>query len=309
MSENLKIVDKKEVLELSKIDSIFFGSSSNTNKIITRATDEKLLEFKSITPQHIEKIANMMPEINRASNSFGKRQSQFMNNVMTISSFSAIRNLRQILSEIENRRSALKENVFLFKKNIITLAEKKELLVTIENKYEKLRMELDIEKLESDIVDGRLYLEGALKSILSYQQAYNDIKAANNITDTWDEKDFELAEEDHHISKAFQQAHADMLFAGRISQGNHEYFWQCGINPQSAFNDLTEYIHSEVDKLNNIGVLSERKLEITSFVDFLKNMCIKYKGSSRKILEIKGINPDGFYEDSLYRDINNKTDI
>ena len=101
------------------IDNSMFGSKSNTDKIITRAVDEKVFELKTLNEVSLTKIADFMPEVNRATNAFGKTQSQFMNNIMTISSFGVYRNLRQVMSEIERRRSALKENVFKNKKSLL----------------------------------------------------------------------------------------------------------------------------------------------------------------------------------------------
>ncbi|HLD98289.1 MAG TPA: hypothetical protein VI815_03105 [Candidatus Nanoarchaeia archaeon] len=306
---------------LSVINHSLFGSDSNTNKIITRATDEKFFELKALDNETLTKIADFMPEVNRATNSFGKTQSQFMNHAMTISSFGVIRNLRQVMSEIERRRQALKENTFKLKKQIIDLKEKEEQLKELVEKnlyndrYKILRLQIDVEEISSGITDSRLYIEGALKTIYSYQMAYQDMMKKNNIPPDWDEKTFEEDEERHHITKAFQQAHADMISTGRIGQGNHEYMWQCGINPQSAFNDLAEYINRENIEYTNskgVGVLSPKidgKLEIESFIKFLNDMYAKYKGSSRKILEMKGINGDGYYDAAVFHDIQQKTGI
>lgn len=314
-------ITKKDNNSLDALDNSLFGSKSNTDKIITRATDEKLFELKALTSEDLTKIANFMPEVNRATNAFGKTQSQFMNNIMTISSFGVYRNLRQVMSEVERRRSALKENVFKMKKQMIELMEKKEQLAKLmtennpENKYKITLLQVEIEELESNTLDARLYIEGALKTIYAYELAYEDMMKNNNVPKDWDEKSFEEDEERHHITKAFQQAHADMISTGRIGQGNHEYMWQCGINPQSAWNDLTIYINEENQKYAESGkggVLSDQpepKLEIDSFIKFLNDMYTKYKGSSRKILEMKGIKGDGYYDEAVFRDLNQKMDM
>jgi len=314
-------ITKKDNNSLDALDNSLFGSKSNTDKIITRATDEKLFQLKTLSSEDLTKIANFMPEVNRATNAFGKTQSQFMNNIMTISSFGIYRNLRQVMSEVERRRSALKENVFKMKKQMIELMEKKEQLTKLmsennsENKYKITLLQVEIEELESNTLDARLYIEGALKTIYAYELAYEDMMKNNNVPKDWDEKNFEEDEERHHITKAFQQAHADMISTGRIGQGNHEYMWQCGINPQSAWNDLTTYINEENQKYAESaksGVLSdspEPKLEIDSFIKFLNDMYDKYKGSSRKILKMKGINGDGYYDEAVFRDLNQKMGI
>lgn len=313
---------KKEETLLATIDNSLFGSKSNTDKIITRATDEKLFELKTLTSEDLTTIANFMPEVNRATNSFGKTQSQFMNNIMTISSFGVIRNLRQVMSEIERRRMALKENVFKQKKQILELMEKREILAKLvdeddygKNKYKITLLTVEIEELESNTLDGRLYMEGALKTIYAYKMAYEDMMKKNNVPENWDELTFEEDEPRHHITKAFQQAHADMISTGRIGQGNHEYMWQCGINPQSAFNDLQRYIayeNEQYKKSSEAGVLSDPQepiIHIDSFIKFLNDMYEKYKDCPRKILESKGISGDGYYNAAVFHDLNQKMGI
>lgn len=281
-----------------------FTTDNNFVKIITRAADEDLFDFKTIKNTDIAQIATFMTEVNRATNAFGKSQSQFMNHLMTVSNNSPLRNLRQILSEIERKRQALKENTFKLKRDIVKLNQKKERLETISDKYEKILLQIDIEELESNITDARLYVEAAIKTILAYEGAYNDIKTKFDIGN-WDEKDFELAEEEHHIKKAFEQAHADMIATGRINQGNHEYFRQVGINPQNALNDLVTYITKEDARMNEMVQLGDNNpnIGIQSFITFLNDMAEKYKGCSRKVLEIRGINPDGHYDQSLFKDL------
>lgn len=285
---------------------------SDTSKIITRATEEVEFKFKTMTPALIEKVASYMPEINRATNAFGKTQSQYMDLVMTVSNHSPYRNLRQILAEVERRRQALKENTIRLKKSMIQEMEVKEQLANIlqvdENKYKIARLQVKLEELQYGIADSRVYVEGALKTITSYMQAYRDIKTKFNIPDNWDEKDFELAEEEHHIKKAFEQAHADVLATGRITQGNHEYFRQCGINPQNALADLLTYMKMEDERMLELTKkgksLNDLNIGIDTFVEFLNNMAKKYQGATRRILEHKGINQNGHYDDPLFMDKN-----
>lgn len=312
MNEVMKQNKGNEII--NKVNEQLSLIDSNTNKIITRAVDEKSFQMKTMTPEKIEQLATMMTEVNRATNSFGKTQSQFMNNVMTVSAHAPYRNLRQILAEVERRRTALKENTYRLKKSMIKKMELTEKLQKLldknseEDKYKIAKTQLKIEEAESGILDARLYIEGALKTIMSYMQAYDDIKKKHNIPDDWDEKDFESEEEEYHIKRAFEQAHADVLATGRITQGNHEYFRQCGINPQNAQGDLMSYMAYEEQKMQQMAKggddLQTLNIGIESFADFLNNMAKKYKGASRIILELKGINPDGFYDDALFMDKN-----
>ena len=64
-------------------------------------------------PEHndmLQLIEENLPEIKRATSLFNKRQSQFMDNMMTASKLTPLRNLRQILAEIEKAKNAYKKH-------------------------------------------------------------------------------------------------------------------------------------------------------------------------------------------------------
>jgi hypothetical protein len=71
---------------------------------------DSIKSIVSYMPEHhemISKIQESLPEIQRASSMFFKTQSQFMDNMLTVSHPTPIRNLRQILAEMRKARDAL----------------------------------------------------------------------------------------------------------------------------------------------------------------------------------------------------------
>jgi hypothetical protein len=72
----------------------------------------QLIEYAPEHKEMIENITRNHPEITRATSLFGKTQSQFMDNTMTVSHMTPLRNARQILAEMERTRNALKEAFF-----------------------------------------------------------------------------------------------------------------------------------------------------------------------------------------------------
>ena len=67
--------------------------------------------------------------------------------------------------------------------------------------------ELDIieaDQLEHGMLRGKIYLEGALKELATYQEVYDEIKKSHNIPDDWDELNLESEEITNHIRMAFR---------------------------------------------------------------------------------------------------------
>ena len=106
-------------------------------------------------------------------------------------------------------------------------------------KYQRLEIEIKeweeedtelsrikLAETKTGIDTSKKYIEGALKEIGIFQDAYEEIRENNNIPEDWDEEDAELDEIRHHIRQAFRQSHRDMILHGTINQGNAEYLEQ-----------------------------------------------------------------------------------
>ena len=190
----------------------------------------------TITPEKLQKITERMVEIERANNSLGRRNTQTTNQLMTLTMLtdSPYRRLRQILTQIETKSDALRSNFFNHQKTKLKI-----------KKWEKQDTPLSrikIAEAQAGMANGKKYIEGALKEIGIFQDAYEEIRKNNNIPEEWDEEDAEKDEIRHHIRQAFRQSHRDMILHGTISQGNAEYMEQYGIHLQTARNYIKQYI-------------------------------------------------------------------
>ena len=190
----------------------------------------------TITPEKMQKITERMVEIERANNSLGRRNTQTTNQLMTLTMLtdSPYRRLRQILAQIENKSDALRSNYFKHQKLKVEI-----------KKWEKQDTPLSrikIAEAQAGMASGKKYIEGALKEIGIFQDAYEEIRKNNNLPEEWDEEDAEEDEIRHHIRQAFRQSHRDMILHGTISQGNAEYLEQYGIHLQTARNYIRQYI-------------------------------------------------------------------
>jgi len=212
--------------------------------------------FATITPNKMQKISDRMVEMERANNSLGRRNTQTTNQLMTLTMLtdSPYRRLRQILAQIENKKDALRSNFFQHQKTKLEIKEWEEEDTELSR--------INVAEARAGMESGKKYIEGALKEIGIFQDAYEEIRKNSNIPEDWDEEDAEIDEIRHHIRQAFRQAHRDMILTGSISQGNAEYMEQFGIHLQTARNFIAKYIAScealiEEGKMPNIDHLYE----------------------------------------------------
>lgn len=201
----------------------------------------------TMTTEKIAKISERMVEMERANNSLGRRNTQTTNQLMTLTMMtdSPYRRLRQCLSQIERKKEALREHFFKF--------QKKQLEIKEWEKEDTPLSRINIAEARSGIESAKVYIDGALKEIAVFQDAYEEIRKNNDIPLLWDEEDAEIDEIRHHIRQAFRQSHRDMILTGTITQGNAEYLEQYGIHLQTARNYIATYIASVEKMINEEG--------------------------------------------------------
>jgi len=124
------------------------------NPIITKTSGE----FKVMTTEKLNQIAEFMPEIDRATTVFGKQNSQTTASLMTLSMLESgpYRVLRQILAQIEKKRGALKENMYKREKSKLKregFIQKLEGLTTedVPDNIKERRLVLEITKMQLTI--------------------------------------------------------------------------------------------------------------------------------------------------------------
>lgn len=275
---------------------------NNTNKVIKLdEAKNQLSEYKgfkelqksvgglsTITDKKLAIIASKMPEIDRANHTAGRSQTQTTNQLMslTMMSDSPYRMMRQCLSQIERKRSALEEAYFKMKKKSIQIKQ-----------WYKKGDEMSVVKAqeaEAQALRQKDYIDGALKEIATFQCAYDDIRKSHNIPEKWDERDAEIAEIDHHIKQAFRQAHRDVVQTGSITGGNMEYMEQYGIHIQTATKIIRDYVASE-DKMISQGNMPT----VQHLYAFLDSMALQFNNAHKLVMKRIGLK-QLIKEDFLY---------
>ena len=218
----------------------------------------------TMTPDKIARIRERMVEMDRANRTLGRRNTQTTNQLMTLTMLTErpYRMMRQCLAQIENKRSAVEEHHFLAMSNRVKIKD-------LRKKGDELSM-IEAAKIEHGQQRTMIYIEGALKEIAVFQEAYDEIRKNHNIPENWDERDADLAEIRHHLRQAFRQAHRDMILTGSITQGNAEYLEQYGVHLQTARNVIAKYIatceklieEGDVPNINHIYEFLDKAVEI-----------------------------------------------
>ena len=253
-----------------------------------KALQKSVGGLATIDDKKLAIIAEKMVEIDRVNHTAGRSQTQTTNQLMSLTMMtdSPYRRLRQCLSQIEKKRSALEEAFFKMKKKQIEIKE-----------WYKEGSELSVinaQEAESQAHRQKDYIDAAFKEIAVFQCAYDEIRESHNIPEKWDERDAEVAEIDHHIKQAFRQAHRDMVNNGRIGLGNMEYMEQYGVHIQTATKLIGDYIASE-EKM-----IAEGKMPtVEHLYAFLDNMSIQFNDAHKLVMKRIGIK-ELIKEDFLY---------
>lgn len=253
-----------------------------SEQLLPQKLDEDILKlciqgnvnFRCIDSERLGDIEARMPEVNRAMSIFGKQNSQTSGTLMTLTMLAAgpYRVLRQILAELDRRIQALREAYFdLQEKRIIARREMAD-SHKANNPMDKELHLVRAQRMESQIAASVIYIEGALKAVGMYQDAYEQIRISNGIRENWDEADFEHAEVSHHIRAAYKLAIRDVHASGRIGVSTCEYLEQFGISPVQANVDVDAYMKKAGDFLK-----SGKEVSITLLYDFLDTMVEKHR--------------------------------
>jgi hypothetical protein len=300
------LITKNEIKDLALKVEELIDKDNVYMQIATRGADpnaKDLIDFKTFDNEKLALVASRMPEINRATRSFGKQNSQATGKLMSLHMIaqSPYRRIKQCLAKIERKRSALKENIFKLRENKVQLDrhlyQKQQLLNEIDKvshgqeegdlmllDFDLQELDIKIQKLAADVSDSNIYIEGALKEIGMYQESYQEIMESYNIPTEWDELDMEKAEIEEHVKTAFLHAIRDVEGSGKINVGTHEYLEQYGINPHSAFSLVRGYLQ-DVERRTQGGEVITIKL----LYDFLDKMYEMFKDQYVHAMERLGI--------------------
>lgn len=213
----------------------------------------------------VAKVNKHLPELAEKTRAFDRQNSQTTLSLMTLTMMtghSPYRMMRQVMAEVEKRKMALAEAQVSHAKLLIKLEKLKgkDDPVSIA-KFREGSFSLDM--MESKV-------NGSFKDIATMIDAYENIKAKNDIDD-WDEEAFEAEEKKHHVRRGFELMYRNLLDSGRAATSTIEYTAQYGVHPQVALKECSIYLKGVSEAIDEGIVLHANHLE-----DFLDEMANKY---------------------------------
>ena len=235
-------------------------------------------EFAVIDNKQLAKISERMKEMDRTNNSFSKGKTQTTSQLMTLTMMcdAPYRRLRQILSQIERKRTALESAAF-------DLRKKKFKLKKLREKGDEFST-IKADEIEHGMYRSKTYIEAALKELAMYQDTYEEVKASHNIPDNWDELDFEKEEVSNHIRMAFRNCLRNMLVTGGMNMGTLEYLEQFGIHPVTAKKLIKDYL-LEVEAMVEEG----KYPSVTHLYEFLDRCAEIFQDAHHAVMSRIGI--------------------
>jgi hypothetical protein len=246
--------------------------------ILSKNVLGELLNGSAISEEGLQKICDRLPELHRGKSVFGRKNSQTTSTLMTMTMLadSPYRQMKQCLSQIDNKRNALIEAHFRTKKNKVKIErwEKSgDALDAVEAEEAKVQME----QIKSSA-------ENAMKEIGMYQDIYDQIRTSHNIPIDWDEEDYEKTEIDHALRMGFRQAIQNLMSSGRIAISTVEYWEQFGVHPMVGEKLTRDYLSSVEAELN------ENKFpSVVSMHKFLDKMVEKFQDEHKHSLTRIGV--------------------
>ena len=233
----------------------------------------------------LEKIENSLPIAIKAFDNFGKTQSQFMDNFLTVAHYTPLRNAHQILAELNSRVSALKEAQYKLKKSQVKIKKLQRSLEIEKDELEKEDIELDLQNEIQSMEGSKIYVNAAIRAVCNYLSQYDSIMQTYGYKEM-SEEEFEKEEEKYHIMRAFDQALcAARSRGGLIDEGNHIYLAQLGVNGGMAQKYITLFLEQEQKAVDSGGFIGPDFLK-----GFLDQMAQEFAGCSNKLSKLKGMN-------------------
>jgi hypothetical protein len=217
------------------------------------------------TQEAVDLVTNRLPELMPKTEAFNRSNSQTTLNMMTLTMMngqSPMRQLRQILAEIEQRQLALSESQINHAELLTQLSDNPEPTSPVE--IAKRR------NAQHRLIHLENKIGGAIKDIATLIKSYDNIAKLHNLS-SWSEEDFEKSEAKHHIRRGFELLYRNIVEHSRPNDATIEYLQQFGVHIQIANHEVIGYITHVEDQ-----IVKGERFTASHLEEFLDNMANKY---------------------------------
>ena len=225
---------------------------------------------------NLENAEKAIEKVQYTERIWDRSRSQHMLKFLTCSNADGWLRMRQISAEMNRKRMAMSEAKFGYMKKLAEIKIKRAEMLKEEDENKKLLLEIESAELESQVKDGLVKMEGAMKEVETLAQMHDQLKEKlGDIT----EEEFEKAQVQAHIKRAVMQAVRDVKECGKIKAGNAEYLEQSGLSTSAIYREILAFIEQE----------SKSGIGDTSMLHrFLDAIAEKYQGAINQQAEWLG---------------------
>jgi len=190
-----------------------------------------------------QKVDKALQNVEELQSIWNHSHTQWTWKHLNLSYHAPYKNMRQIAAEMARKKAALNEAKWRHVEAEIKMRKiEEELQKEGLDYWREVELKVKLTKLKEGMAEGSMYIEGAMKDVLTLNELYEQLKSkiAN-----FSEYDIEKEETKGHLKRSIVQCIRDVRQSGCISKGEQEYVEQIGVNPMKLQAVLRAYVENE----------------------------------------------------------------
>jgi hypothetical protein len=190
-----------------------------------------------------QKVDRAIQNVEELQSIWNHSHSQWTWKHLNLSYHAPYKNMRQIAAEMARKKAALNEAKWRHVEAEIKIRKiEEELQKQGLDYWREVDLKVKLTKLKEGMAEGAMYIEGAMKDVLTLNALFEQLKSKIS---NFSEYDIEKEETKGHLKRSIVQCIRDVRQSGCISKGEQEYVEQIGVNPMKLQTVLRAYVENE----------------------------------------------------------------
>lgn len=250
------------------------------SEVFGRGTLAKSESFGGLTLQeNAQKTDVILQETSCLNNIWNRSHSQWTWKHLNMTYHAPWKNMKQVSAELQSKRQALNDAKWRQVENEVKIKKLEEKLDKGLEYWDEVEAKIELAKLKEGMAEGMVYIEGAMKDVISLGEIYHEMKKQ---VDSLTEEEFEKAEAESHLKRSLVQSVRDVRQFGSISKGEQEYLEQIGANPSRVQLEMRAFVEQEIqtpDWSTNL---------LDDFVNYMCNELLNVAQVQNKRMDLMG---------------------
>ena len=250
------------------------------SEVFGRGTLAKSESFGGLTlRENAQKTDVILQETACLNNIWNRSHSQWTWKHLNMTYHAPWKNMKQVAAELQSKRQALNDAKWRQVENEVKIKKLEEKLDKGLEYWDEVEAKIELAKLKEGMAEGMVYIEGAMKDVISLGEIYHEMKSQ---VDSLTEEEFEKAEAESHLKRSLVQSVRDVRQFGSISKGEQEYLEQIGANPSRVQLEMRAFVEQETqtpDWSTNL---------LDDFVNYMCNELLNVAQVQNKRMDLMG---------------------